>query len=103
MKPRIPKSLQALLLCGISLAVQAQQPTDNGRLLASNCFQCHGTNGVNGAFGNLAGVGKTDLLNKLNDMRRKAAGSNIMIPHARGYTDVDLNWIADYFSRLPKP
>lgn len=76
---------------------------DEGRLLASGCFQCHGTNGVNGSFGTLAGSGKQDLLNKLNDMRGKSARANIMYPHARGYTPYQLSLIADYFARQPKP
>jgi sulfide dehydrogenase cytochrome subunit len=79
------------------------QAEDDGRLLASGCFQCHGTAGVNGRFGTLAGVGKQDLLNKLADMRTKPARANIMYPHARGYTSYQLALIADYFSRQPKP
>jgi sulfide dehydrogenase cytochrome subunit len=81
----------------------AAQGTDDGRLLASGCFQCHGTSGLKGGFGTLAGVGKLDMMNKLNDMRTKTARSNIMNPHARGYTTYQLSLIADYFSRLPKP
>lgn len=80
------------------------QVANEGRLLASGCFQCHGTSGLKGGFGTLAGVSKDDLLNKLNnDMRNKDARSNIMNPHARGYTSYQLTLIADYFSKLPKP
>ncbi len=77
--------------------------TDGGKLLASNCFQCHGTDGKNGAFSALAGVGQQDNLNKLADMRTKSVGSNIMYPHAWGYTDAQLACITLYFSQLPKP
>ena len=100
--PRLARLL-ALSTTAVSLSALAQAPADSGRLLASNCFQCHGTNGVNGAFGNLAGVPQKDLLDKLNDMRLKPAGANLMAPHARGYTNTDLYWITYYFSRLPKP
>jgi sulfide dehydrogenase cytochrome subunit len=80
------------------------QVANEGRLLASGCFQCHGTSGLKGGFGTLAGVGKEDMLNKLNnDMRTKDARSSIMNPHARGYTSYQLSLIADYFSKLPKP
>jgi cytochrome subunit of sulfide dehydrogenase len=80
------------------------QGVNDGRLLASGCFQCHGTSGLKGGFGTLAGVGKEDMLNKLNnDMRSKDARSSIMNPHARGYTSYQLSLIADYFSKLPKP
>lgn len=97
--------LVALLGLAALLAVapsQAQTAND-GRLLASGCFQCHGTAGLKGGFGTLAGVGKQDMLNKLNDMRTKSARSSIMNPHARGYTSAQLSSIADYFSTLPKP
>ena len=85
------------------LVTGAWAQADEGRLLASGCFQCHGSNGVNGSFGTLAGAGKQDLLNKLNDMRGKSARANIMYPHARGYTPYQLSLIADYFARQPKP
>jgi cytochrome subunit of sulfide dehydrogenase len=95
---------QRVLLLGSFLSFAAlAQPSDNGRLLASNCFQCHGTNGTNGGFDTLAGQSQADLLHKLEDFRLKAAGSNIMNPHARGYTSSDLYWITYYFSKLPKP
>ena len=81
----------------------AAQMVDDGRLLASGCFQCHGTSGLKGGFGTLAGNEKLDMMNKLNDMRTKAARSSIMNPHARGYTTYQLSLIADYFSKLPKP
>ncbi|MBK6472687.1 MAG: cytochrome C [Betaproteobacteria bacterium] len=82
----------------------AAQSVNDGRLLASGCFQCHGTSGLKGGFGTLAGMGKEDMLNKLNnDMRSKDARSSIMNPHARGYTSYQLTLIADYFSKLPKP
>jgi sulfide dehydrogenase cytochrome subunit len=79
------------------------QVANEGRLLASGCFQCHGTSGLKGGFGTLAGVEKLDMMNKLNDMRTKAARSSIMNPHARGYTTYQLSLITDYFSKLPKP
>ena len=78
---------------------QAQFVANDARLLASGCFQCHGTNGKSGAFDALAGDGKLDMLNKLKDMRTKSAGSSVMVPHARGYTAAQLDMIADYFSK----
>lgn len=77
---------------------QVQYTPNEARLLASGCFQCHGTNGKSGAFDALAGDGKLDMLNKLNDMRTKLANGNIMYPHARGYTPRQLDLIAQYFS-----
>jgi sulfide dehydrogenase cytochrome subunit len=94
----------AVLAGGLWAQSASAQVVDDGRLLASGCFQCHGTSGLKGGFGTLAGVGKEDMLNKLNnDMRTKDARSSIMNPHARGYTSYQLSLIADYFSKLPKP
>lgn len=98
------RAAAALAVAGLILAPSAfAQSIDKGRLLASNCFQCHGTNGINGGFGTLAGVPQKDMLAKLNDMRTKPARSSIMNPHAHGYTSTDLYWITYYFSTLPKP
>jgi cytochrome c553 len=70
-----------------------------GRMWASNCFQCHGTDGQSGAFDQLAGDSAGDLFNKLKDQQRK---NTIMGSHARGYTDAELRAIAAYFASVPK-
>jgi sulfide dehydrogenase cytochrome subunit len=93
----------ALFAAGLIAQPALAQSADEGRLLASGCFQCHGTNGVKGGFDSLAGENKQDLLNKLAEMRTRSARSDIMNPHARGYTTYQLSLIADYFSRQPKP
>ena len=98
----IPRMALTLAVC-LALPAFGQTPADGGRLLASNCFQCHGTHGVKGGFDSLAGKSQKELLDDLKEMRLKAAGSNLMSPHARGYTNNDLYWIAYYFSKLPKP
>lgn len=70
-----------------------------GRLWATNCFQCHGTNGQSGGFDQLAGDSAGDLFNKLKDQQKK---NTIMGSHARGYTDAELRAIAAYFASVPK-
>lgn len=72
-----------------------------GRLLASNCFQCHGTNG-SGGFDKLAASSYSEIY---NDLVKFATGkedpSGIMAAHASGYTDAQMRSIATYFSTLP--
>jgi sulfide dehydrogenase cytochrome subunit len=96
----------AALTLASSLALAQTTTTctvpDGGRLLASGCFQCHGTNGQNGTFNAVAGGSQQDMLNKLKDMRTKTAGSSIMNPHARGYTNAQLACITLYFSKQAK-
>jgi len=68
-----------------------------GRLLASNCFQCHGTNGH--GMESLAGKSANSIAEELNEMRLKPAGDEMMHVHARGYTAAQVNLIADYLSK----
>lgn len=91
-------TLQALVMPGSS--VSAANVVPMGRALASNCMQCHGTNGTGGGFDGLAGESVAELMEELRDQRTHRS---IMGAQARGYTDDELLKIATYFSSLPKP
>ena len=80
----------------LALAQTTTTAPPPGRLLASNCFQCHGTNG-SGGFEDLAGKSASEILNELREMRTKAS-PKMMEMHARGYTDAQLTLIANYFA-----
>jgi sulfide dehydrogenase cytochrome subunit len=70
-----------------------------GRLLASNCFQCHGNNGKsNIGFERLAGSSSSEIYNELREMRSKVP-PKMMDMHARGYSDAQIRLIADYLSK----
>lgn len=77
----------------------AQTPPP-GRLLASNCFQCHGTNGKGPGFDRLAGESASEIYEELVEMRAKASKANtdIMTKHAMGYTDAQLRQLAQWLS-----
>ena len=94
-----------LAACGATAAA-AQQPATTppaGRLLASNCFQCHGTDGRgDGTFERLAGKSSADIHKELREMRAENKRGDIMTIHALGYTDAQLRAIADYFSKQPR-
>lgn len=72
----------------------AQPTSTEGRLLASNCFQCHGTLGT-GGFEEIRGKSANELL----EYQRKPAGGNIMAAHIQGYTPEQLNKIAAYLKQ----
>lgn len=72
-----------------------------GRLLASNCFQCHGTDGRKG-FEELAGKSASSIYEEMKEMQTKTLNKNIMNAHAKGYTDDEIRLIADYFSKVPQ-
>ena len=73
-----------------------------GRLLASNCFQCHNTNGnALGEIRRLADRDADDIYADLIELRNEPINRSVMHVQARGYTDAQLRLIADYFSRQP--
>lgn len=84
-----------------SSAATAVTPTHPGRLLASNCFQCHGTDGRKG-FEELAGKSSSSIYEEMKEMQAKTADKNIMNAHAKGYSDSEIWLIADYFSKVAR-
>jgi sulfide dehydrogenase cytochrome subunit len=70
---------------------------DTGRLLASNCFQCHGTNGY--GMEHLAGMPATELIEEMNEMKAKIVSKDIMNVHAQAYTTEEIQLIAEFFAK----
>ena len=77
---------------GKTVVTQAANTT--GRLLASNCFQCHGTGGY-GGFDRIRGGEADEVLEYLT----KSGPSNIMAAHAQGYTRAQLLTIIQYLQQ----
>lgn len=69
-----------------------------GRVLASNCFQCHGTNGYAGEL-KIGEQSASSIISDLNEMKTKDPRSNIMNAHARAYTSEEIKLIANYISQ----
>lgn len=83
-----------------SLIAAAPAYAEPGRLLASQCAQCHGTNGAGPGFEEISGKSSSGLFHELIEMKyRRIEG--IMDRQARGYTDDQLRLISDYLSTLP--
>ena len=60
----------ALTLWGGAAAAQAFEEIDNpGRILASNCFQCHGTDGQ-GARGGFERLEVREIVSEMREMAR---------------------------------
>lgn len=74
------------------------------RAWAASCAACHGTNGRSeGQIPALAGKKKEDLLKKLKDAKAGEPKSlTVMHQHAKGYSDEQLERLAEYFSKQPK-
>lgn len=82
-----------------SLAVSAQTPPP-GRLLASQCYQCHGTNGNGPGFDEIAGKSSGEIYHELQEMKSRPV-EGIMDRQARGYTDAQMRLISEYLSTQP--
>lgn len=101
MKRKMP--LVGMMLCLFSAgAAQAADP-NLGRNLAATCANCHGTDGNSaGVMPALAGMPKSKLLGTMGEFRSGAKPATIMHQISKGYTDAQLELIADYFaSRTP--
>jgi cytochrome c553 len=92
---------------GLALAATAAVPVaaqdTQARAWAASCAACHGTDGRStGAVPPLAGRPKADLLRAMQDFKADRRSATIMHQHAKGYTDAELERIADYFSKVSR-
>lgn len=94
--------MRSLLLAAAALAcagASAQVTIPAGRLLASNCFQCHGTNGKGPGFDRLSDKSAGEIYRDLKDYQSGGEGSGLMAKHAWGYNDVQLRALSQYLAR----
>ena len=101
----LTNQLMLLLVLGIisaSSVALAEDMTIN-RLLASQCAQCHGTNGhAVGDIDSLAGESEREIYEELAEMRGEDRPDDIMDHQALGYTDDQIRRIAAYYGTVPE-
>lgn len=90
----------ALTLSSLAATTVSAAPPA-GQLLASQCAQCHGTNGAGPGFDKIAGKSADDLYGDLIEMKYSTQIESIMDRQARGYTDAQLYDLSTYLSTLP--
>ena len=85
---------------GSTVSVPTSGPTA-GRLLASQCAQCHGTDGhsLNG-IDDLAGEGRGEIIEEMREMHADN-DIDIMVFQAKGYNDQQIQLLADYLGSIP--
>jgi sulfide dehydrogenase cytochrome subunit len=90
----------AVLAAATALPAWAQGRDPNlARNLASNCANCHGTNGQAIApMPMLAGQSKDFIVKNMRDFREGKRPATIMHQLAKGYSDEDIDLIAGYFA-----
>lgn len=99
------RTLPALVCAGLMLSFfsgVASADAGINRLLASQCAQCHGTDGqAVGDMDGLAGEELQDLYDDLLDFQKKD-DHDVMHYQIKGYTNDQLYRIALYYSALPE-
>ena len=96
---RLPASFAALLLACAGAA--SGQDAAQVRLLASNCANCHGTDGRSqGGMPALAGLAKPYIVEQMQDFKSGKRVATIMHQLAKGYTDAEVDALAGYFSSM---
>ena len=98
MRRKVMISTTFLIGLSLSAAVQAE-PDKHARGLAAPCAACHGTNGNSvGGTAVLAGMDRALFIKQMQDFRSGARPATVMHQHARGYTDSEVEKLADFFS-----
>jgi mono/diheme cytochrome c family protein len=90
--PTVVRNIQTVT--GQASTGQVQPANTTGRLLASNCFQCHGTGGM-GGFERIRN-GESD---EIYEYLSQSASGSIMAAHAQGYTAAQLRSIISYLQQ----
>lgn len=79
--------------------VLAQSDPNLGRNIAATCANCHGTRGASvGGNEPLAGKPKADTVQKMQDFKAGRKPATIMHQLAKGYTDAQIEAVAEYFA-----
>jgi cytochrome c553 len=92
-----------VLALALALPAYAQE-NPAARNLAATCAACHGTDGraVTGELASLAGVPREHIASQMRAFRDGSRPATVMHQIARGYSDQQIDLIADYFSRRPR-
>lgn len=78
-------------------------PPEVARNLANNCFACHGPAGRSpGAIPSLANSSAAEIAVQLKRFRSGQAFSTVMGRHAKGYSDAEIEAVAEYIAGLRK-
>jgi cytochrome c553 len=90
-----------LALAAAAPPAAAQSMEERAKSWAASCAACHGFEGRSTSeVPALAGKSKGDLVKALQDFKSGASKTaTVMHQHAKGYSDAQLEAIADFFSK----
>lgn len=91
-------NLTTAALLGGALALQANaQDAKLERNLAATCITCHGKNAT--ATGTLEGMPKEQLIQTMQAFKSGARPATLMHQLSKGYSEQQVQMIAEYFSK----
>jgi sulfide dehydrogenase cytochrome subunit len=91
-------STAILLLVACTLPAAAAENVE-GRNWAATCTGCHGTNGHSqGGIPGLAGLQKQYIVDAMREFKAGTRSATVMHQHAKGYTDEQVDRIAEFFA-----
>lgn len=94
--------IPVIIILFLSTSLQATEIT-RGVMLSNSCAACHGTDGKSpGAIPSIYGKSSEFISQALMDFREAKRPATVMGRHASGYSDEEIQLIADYFSGLPR-
>ncbi len=97
------KSLIATAILAGTLGVALSAHADpRARFMAANCSYCHGPDGKSrGAIPSLAGIDPKYFVEQMKAFRAGTRpGATVMKKHASGYSDAELETMAQYFAAI---
>lgn len=81
----------------------AEESTTHIRTLASSCVICHGVQpGTQTAIPSLAGLDVDYFINKMKAYRSSDKEHDVMVQHAKGLTEIEIEQLAILFSQQPR-
>ncbi len=99
-KPLFAAVLFSAACLSISVSTSAAD-ISQGTMLSNSCAACHGTDGNSpGAIPSIHGKSAEFISQALKEFRSGERESTVMGRHASGYSDEEIQLIADYFAGL---
>jgi sulfide dehydrogenase cytochrome subunit len=90
----------SLFVCVNAWPQQAAADIERGMILGLSCAACHGTGGNSpGAIPSIAGKKKAFIADSLRNFRDDRKKATVMNRIAKGYTDAEIEALAEYFSK----
>ena len=96
-------ALAAAAALALPFSVQAAPDDRPVRVWAAACAACHGTDGhAQAGMTSLAGRNADELYTLLIEFKRDVRPATVMHQHAKGYTDEELQRLAQWFAAQAK-